>query len=430
MGQIDLFEPDYKDKVLSEIVEIPDDKSVSEILEIADLTDGDLKADNDSDISELECKVDKVRLECDQKYEAQSSETDLAVVTHDAQVNMFEVPTDQNSVITHKSLDDDSFAQHSVVAPDQGCSLTQSALALNVEVNKSQIISNMESKPNIDQHPNSKKQAQMSDVIVSVHSKCTHPSHSNANLVQETSSDAKTHDDNTGNSLAKHLTLKSDSSSDQTVREPSPDKRCLSPNVDISIPPRPKSNSLASRRSKEITTVSVVSEELEIPKQTESTDVNNIPTKTQSEQPTKVQTVSGPANLNNVPHLAGLSKSSNLQTLNETVPKDSGSKHKNVPKKNISATNSDSCSVAEKCPQNLPQSAQESRYKQSNIPRTKDKSPSRRVYKHGLDKSPGTQNRVVISVKDETVTATKGKPPQPAKKEAVTKVSRTKQVFV
>ena len=83
MGQIALFELDHTDKsvlpltddkALSEILEVPDSQTPSQVLEIPDFNEGKNKADNGSDGSEMEFKVetkDAVRSECGYEHESE-----------------------------------------------------------------------------------------------------------------------------------------------------------------------------------------------------------------------------------------------------------------------------------------------------------------------------------------------------------------------
>ena len=236
MGQIDLFEHDNKDtgKALSEILELPDDdrsiseilelpddnRSLSEILEIPDLTEGDFKADNDSDVSELDCKLetkDKVRLEFDQDCcETQSFETDLAKVASEAPVNLVD------SVTALRDSDGASLAQHSVNALDEGFLQVQ---MVEKSDDVDHINENTIAKPTIrvDENSVSKEIAQSPDAMLSVDSVKTKSAH-------ETISENKT---NETDGIDKHretlLTSKHGSASELTVKEPNLESRCLSP---------------------------------------------------------------------------------------------------------------------------------------------------------------------------------------------------------
>ena len=439
MGQIDLFEHDNKDtgKALSEILELPDDdrsiseilelhdddnRSLSEILEIPDLTEGDFKADNDSDVSELDCKLetkDKVRLEFDQDCcETQSFETDLAWVASEAPVNLVD------SVTALRDSDGGSLAQHSNNALDEGFLQVQ-MVEKSVEVDH--IKENTIAKPNIHVVDNSisKEMAQSPDAVLSVDSVKTKSAH-------ETKSETKT---NETDGIDKHretlLTSKHGDTSELTVNEPNIDSRCLSPNVDISVPPRPKSNSLASRKSKETTKVSVVSEKSEIPEGAKHADTNNVSVAdvTPPKPGMKAQKQSGSVDTSKAPISASLSQAlpqnENIISKSETDPVLKQIKNSS---KKISSASIDA--FDEKNNQSMPKYGQVSKNKQTDTLRTKDKSPSRRVYRHGIDKASSSQHEAVVSVQDETVHTAKGKASRPGKKAPITKALRTKPTFV
>ena len=445
MGQIDLFEHDNKDtgKALSEILELPDDdrsiseilelpddnRSLSEILEIPDLTEGDFKADNDSDVSEFDCKLetkDKVRLECDQDCcETQSFEIDLAKVASEAPVNLVD------SVTAHRDSDGSSLAQHSVNALDEGFLQVQ-MVEKSVEVDH--IKENTKAKPNKNavEKSISKEMAQSPDAVLSVDQVSSGLDPVKTKSAHETMSEAKT-DETDG--IDKHretlLTSKHGSASELTVKEPNLESRCLSPNVDISIPPRPKSNSLASRKSKETTKVSVVSEKSEILEGAKHADTNNVSVGdiTSPKPGMKAQKQSGSVDA---------SKASVSASLSQALPQNENeiSKSKTEPvlkQSKNSAKKIHSASIGafdEKNNQSMPKYGQVSKHKQTDTLRTKDKSPSRRVYRHGIDKAPSSQHEAVVSVQDETVHTAKGKASRPGKKASITKALRTKPTYV
>ena len=441
MGQIDLFEHDNKDtgKALSEILELPDDdrsiseilelpddnRSLSEILEIPDLTEGDFKADNDSDVSEFDCKLetkDKVRLECDQDCcDTQSGEADLARIASEAPVNLV------GSATALRDSDGGSLAQHSVNALDEGLLQVQ-MVEKSVEVDH--IKESTKAKPNIHAFENSvsKEMAQSPDGMLSVDLVSTGLDPVETKSAHETMSETKTNEtDGIDKQRETLLTSKHGSASQLTIKEPDLESRCLSPNVDISIPPRPKSNSLASRKSKETTKVSVVSEKSEIPEGAKHADTYNasVGDITPPKPGMRAQKLSGSVDESKASISASLSQNENVISKSETEPvlKQSKNSAKKINSASIDA-------LDEKKNQCMPKYGQVSKHKQTDTLRTKDKSPSRRLYRHGIDKASSSQHEAVVSVQDETVHTAKGKASRPGKKASITKALRTKPTYV
>ena len=250
MGQIDLFEPEHTEKVvseilddkaLSEILEVPDDQTLSEILEIPDFTERDNKADNGSDVLELECKVeetkDAVRLdtECGLEHGAEFVESDPDLVAH---VQTGERGSLVNASFGHTGLvackskvtgDGNDLDAHQSEVAHLGVSPAQTfqdgvlpGNALAVNLHKSEVICDATNDNNFDITIGSS--FKLSEV---------------------------------GTDESGSIDLLS------MVSCPGLASRCLSPKVDISIPPRIKSNSLASRGNKEPVPVSLVSETVE-----------------------------------------------------------------------------------------------------------------------------------------------------------------------
>lgn len=432
MGQIDLFEPDHTekapydlldDKALSEILELPDDNTLSEILEIPDSTDGDSKADNDSDISEVDLKVetkDCVRHEWDLDHENEFSLTDSNLVApfkpEDEGVQL----SDHSSVVAQSFLDNDgSVAKQSLFALGQGSSIAQTA--------HDHTLSN---------HNVNVRQAHISQVIPdSV--KSNHVNNGKSEL--ETATDSKTQkDEKVGSSPAKMIATKTDLS---------PVDRCLSPQVDISIPAKPKSNSLASRRSKETNNVSVVPENVQNPKQDKNANSHKISVvpnadldkisivdKTEPNIDARAHTQLNPRHLRTSSHQSKLTISSKLdKPISHKSEKDSVAKQEGdlaKKDKSVAPGNSASSPVSQSLPKNHSRSSQVTRSKQTNVVGVGDKSPSTRVYMHTAEKPRNHQHQAVVTVKDETVTATKDKLPRQTRMEAVLKTSRNKPTFV
>ena len=254
MGQIDLFEPDSTDKVvseilddkaLSEILEVPDDHVLSEILEIPDFTDGASKADTVSDVSELDCKVvetkDAVRscTEGGLGHGAEVVESDLNSVAH-------------NETDNRNCLKDGPLGCTGLVAPS------------------SKVIEN-----GTDFHAEKAMIAKNSDSTAHTSQADTHSDHAVINAHDKSKVIKVLNEDKTDDGLGLKIdsySIHTETSEIESDHSGSPFNlsvgsgpglacRCLSPKVDISIPSRLKSTfSLASRGTKKPNLIPVVSQ--------------------------------------------------------------------------------------------------------------------------------------------------------------------------
>ena len=284
MGQIDLFEPDLTDKVvseilddkaLSEILEVPDDQTLSEILEIPDFTEGDNKADNGSDVSELDCKVvetkDPVRsyTQCGIGHEDEFVECDQGLAAH--------VQSGKRGSLDDGSLDCTGLVAFSPkVAED----------CTGFDADKAMV-------------------AHLSGSTAQTFQKDLQPCHSMTNTLDKSEAINESNEAAKDDSLAlkidignvgpKTSEVKSDESYSTNLLSmgsgPGLASRCLSPKVDISIPSRVKSNSLASRGIKKpdcVPFMHEVNETLNISASQNQLGANKAQIKTQSENRTVV----------------------------------------------------------------------------------------------------------------------------------------------
>ena len=254
MGQIDLFEPDNTDKVvseilddkaLSEILEVPDDHALSEILEIPDFTDGASKADTVSDISELDCKVVETK-------DAVRSCTEGGL-GHGAEV----VESDLNSVAYNETdnrncLKDGPLGCTGLVAPSS--KVIENGTDFHAK--KPMVAKTSDSTAHTSQADTQSDQA-----VINAHDK----SKVIRMLNEAENDDGLGMKGDTSNIVSETSEMKSDHSgspNNQSVGSgPGLASRCLSPKVDISIPSRVKSTySLASRGIKKPNLIPVVSQ--------------------------------------------------------------------------------------------------------------------------------------------------------------------------
>ena len=418
MGQIDLFEHDHNskspsdlldDKALSEILEVPDDNLLSEMMELPDFTEGELKADSNSDVSEVELKVetkDCVRLECDMNHGNELSQTDANLVAHLKSDNEGVELSDHNSLVAQPSLGNDGLvAQQSLVPPGAQTAHDQTLSGQN----------------------GNDSGACNSEVI---------------------STAVKTNNTNEGKSELENVvdskSQKPASKVKNTNTDLSPANRCMSPYVDISIPPKPKSNSLASRKSKVNNPLCVLTENVQKPNQVQNSDhlasiapnaksdKSAVLVKTESTGDTRIIANKSP------PHLREKSESSGSFKVSKPNSCDSakhleGKRELDLAKKEkieASAIKSVYDPVAKSHPKSHSQWTQGSRFKQNNVIRARDKSPSAKVYLHSAEKPRSHQHQAEVSVKDETVNPVKGKPSRTTRMEAMLKSSKKKPAYV
>ena len=417
MGQIDLFEPDHTEKVvseilddkaLSEILEVPDDQTLSEILEIPDFTERDNKADNGSDVLELECKVeetkDAVRLdtECGLEHGAEFVESDPDLVAHfqtgerGSLVNASfghtglvacksKVTGDCNDLDAHQSE-----VAHLGVSPAQTFQdgvLPGNALAVNLH--KSEVICDATNDNNFD-------------ITIGSSFKL---------------SEVGTDESGSIDGLSM-------------VSGPGLASRCLSPKVDISIPPRIKSNSLASRGNKEPVPVSLVSETVE---NSNRSDPENelLVDKTGLDNTVEVKSTADPGSIGQTGH-CGANFNKSQSTVSSKLNMSSPQKAEKSLKAKVAiglkekdksvATGS---FVRNHAPQNLKyQSSSFSSFKEDKTDSPRDKSPAARVYRN-IPRIRGPRH-VIVSLDNEI--GAKGKHHRQAEKDV--KSSRNKPTYV
>ena len=327
MGQIDLFEPDLTDKVvseilddkaLSEILEVPDDQTLSEILEIPDFTDGDDKADNGSDVSELDCKVvetkDAVRsyTECGLGNRAEFSQSNSGLVAHVQTCNRGSL----DDGLGDGSLDCTGLVAFSPkVAED----------CTGFDTDKTKV-------------------AHLSGSTAQTFQNDAQPCHGMTNTLDKSEAINESKDDSLalkidiGNVGSKTSEVKSDESYSTNLLSmgsgPGLASRCLSPKVDISIPSRVKSNSLASRGSKKpdcVPFMHEVNETSNISASQIQLGANKAQIKTQSENKT-VESTPDHTSIRQTAHLC-----SDLNECQSAVSSNFGKSSLQTPEKNLKA---------------------------------------------------------------------------------------------
>ena len=202
-------------------------------------------------------------------------------------------------------------------------------------------------------------------------------------------------------------------------------ERCFTPKIDISIPPRPKSSSLASRRAKEST--SITSEPVidEIPnKLVGRTDLENVP---KQDLDAEVQTHQGTAQPTShfSEHFSG-SESLGAAKQNKSLPQKSEKVSVTLAKQDKSVISGNSVGSQDShAPKNVHHPSKNASTKQ-----TKTAEASRNKSPAAVCRQTSSQPAASVSVKNETKTFTKSKHQQEAKKEVAAQRSKTKPVYV